>query len=369
MGRNPKFKDESDRRAAKRESARKSYHKKKNEKVVDNEFDRLQLINPDLFPTKLRLSDSEKQFIHSLINRPIDTKPTNQRITRHNDSEAKRQIGIAMSKIRSKKRKPIDSLDFDITKLRTEQEKQYLFEHLPEVIYKLLDSINFNTEKWLVTYQYKDHFKTKPLDDITERYLRDQVKHDLEEHLHDYFEYDLDYDFFPCAIQSLTKLHFINLTQSPKHKKAEGKFWRWLLKGFNELNLDRFMIFKKLDKETVKLINRENCFVYACRMAGLSNDLVNDMLYSIHKRSVSHADVSKIASECDLRLHVKEPNKSYWVNEKGSHEVRLVLIHNHYMIDERVNVSPYYIKHRLEIMNDPKTKYWKREDKMKSVYK
>ena len=188
MGRNPKYKDESDRRAAKRESARKSYHKKKNEKVVDNEFHKLQLINPDLFPTKLKLSDEQKQFIHSLINRPIDTKPINQRITRHNDSEAKRQIGIAMSKIRNKKRKPIDSLDFDITLLRTEHEKQYLFEHLPDVIYKLLDSINFNTEHWLVSYQYKDRFKTKPLDDITERYLRDQVKHDLEEHLHDYFE-------------------------------------------------------------------------------------------------------------------------------------------------------------------------------------
>ena len=57
-----------------------------------------------------------------------------------------------MSKIRNKKRKPIDSLDFDITRLRTEHEKQYLFEHLPEVIYKLLDSINFNTEKWLVSF-------------------------------------------------------------------------------------------------------------------------------------------------------------------------------------------------------------------------
>ena len=369
MGRQLKYKNETDRLIAKRESARRSYHKKKGEKKTDNEFDRLQQIDPDLFPTKLKLTNEQKHYIHSLINRPIDTKQTNQRMTRHNDSEAKRQIGIALSKIRNKKRKPIDSLNFDITKLRTEHEKQYLFEQLPDVIYKLLDSINFNTEKWVVSYQYKDRFKTKPLDDITERYLRDQVKHDLQEHLHDYFEYDLDYDFFPCAIQSLTKLHFINLIHEPKHKKAEGKFWRWLLKGFNELNLDRFMIFKKLDKETVELINRSNCFIYVCKVAGLSEAILNDMMYSIHKRSISHQDVSEIAKQYDLKIHVKELNKSYWINQTGAIELRLVLIHNHYMIDERVNVSPYYIRHRLEIMKDPKTKYWKREDKMRIIGK
>ena len=365
MPRRPKYESIEERLEAKRESARKSYHRRKGEKLADKEFDRILEIQPNLFPTKLKLTNEQKQFIHSLINKPLDTQPTIKRTTRHNDSEAKRQIGLAMSKIRSKNRKPIDSLDFDIILLKTEHERQFLFEQLPDVIYKLLDNIDFNTEKWLVSYQYKDHYQTKPLDDVSERYLRNQVEHELHEHLHDFFEYSLDYDFFPVGIQSLTKLHFINLSNKVKRKKREGKFWRWLLKGFSELDLDRFMIFKKLDKETVELINRENCFVYACRMSGLDEKLIDEMRYSIHKRSISAADVSKVAKTCDLKIHIKEPNRSYTINPKGTHEVRLVLIEHHYMVDERVSVSPYYIKHRAEIMNDPKTRYWKREDKMR----
>ena len=365
MGRNKKYHTKEERIAARREAAKRSYYKRKGEKITDKEFDRLQQIEPKLFPSKLKLTDEQKQFIRSMITRPIDTKTMNQKQTRHNDSEAKRQIGLAMTKIRNKKKKLIDSIDFDITLLRTEHEKQYLFEHLPDVIYKLLDEINFNTEHWLVSYNYKDHYKTKPLDEITEQYLRKQVEHELREHLHDFFEYSLDYDFFPVGIQSLTKLHFINLTNQVKRKKREGKFWRWLLKGFPEVNLDRFMIFHKLDKETVGLINRENCFVYACRMAGLDEDLINEMRYSIHKRSVCLADVSKVAKTCDLRIHIKQPKRSYTINPKGTHELRLVLMNNHYMVDERVNVSPYYIKHKSEILADPIVRYWKREDKMR----
>ena len=368
MGRRPKYESIEDRLDAKRASARKSYHKKQGEKITNNEFDRIQQIQPNLYPSILKLTNEQKQFIHSLMNRPIDTKPTNH-TTRHNDSIAKRMIGIAMTKIRNKKKKPIDSLDFDITLLRTEHEKQYLFEHLPDVIYRLLDEINFNTEKWLVSYKYKDHYKMKPLDEVNERYLRNQVEHELREHLHDYFEYNLDYDFFPCGIQSLTKLQFINLNQSPKRKKREGRFWKWLLKGFDEINLSRFMIFNKLDKQAVELINKENCFVYACRMAGLSNELIDDMCYSIHKRSISGADVSDVAKKHDLKIHIKESNKSYTINPNGTHEIKLVLMNNHYMVDERVNVSPYYIKHKQEIMTHPIARYWKREDKMRIINK
>ena len=368
MGRKQKYNTNEERLAAKRESARRSYHKHKGDKITNQEFDRLQHIDPNLFSDKLRLSDEQKQFIHSLINRPIDIQsPTIT--TRHNDSIANRMIGLAMSKISKKNKEPINSIDFDMTLLRSIYERQYLYEHLKEVIYKLLDSINFNTEKWLVSYEYKHRYKMKPLDEITERYLRNQVENELQEHLHDFFTYTLDYDFFPCGITQISKLHFINLTNDVKRKKREGKFWRWLLKGFPEVNLDKFMIFSKLDKQTVELINKENCFIYACRMSGLDNSLINEMLYSIHKRSISGADISNIAKLCDLKIHIKELSRSYVINSSGKHEIKMVLMHNHYMVDERVNVSPYYIKHKNEILANPKTKFWKREDKMRIIAK
>ena len=375
MGRKLKYLTQEEKIEAKRANARRSYHKRKVEKVFDDEFERLMRLNPELFTTRKKLNESQKEFIKSLMNMPLDTKPETKRKTRQNESIAKKQLGLASSKISNKKRKPIKSIDFDLTLLKTEHERQYFFEHLPEVINKLLDSINFNTEHWTVYYKYDNGgWKIRTLDDITEQYLRDQVKHDLQEHLHDFIEYNEDYDFFPVMIQQLKQIRFINIdNMKPPHgtgrKKHEGKFWRWLIKGFPEIDLERFMIFHKLDKHAAQLIQRDNCFVYACAMSGLSDDVLNDLRYSIHKRSLSHQDIHELAKLFDLKLHIKELNRSYWINSLGSIEVKLVLMNNHYMIDEKANVSPYYILHRQEIMNDKVTKYWKKEDKIRIIGK
>ena len=372
MGRRRKYLTQEERLEAKRNSAKRSYHKKKGEKIIDEEFERLMRLNPDLYASKKHLTNDQKEFIKSLMNMPLDTKHEPNRRTRQNESEAKRQLGLASSKIGNKRRKPIKSIDFDLTLLRSEQERQYFFEHLPDVIYRLLDSIEFNTEHWTVYYRYETSWKTRTLDEITERYMRDQVKHDLEEHLHDFIEYEADYDFFPVMIQQLKQVRFIDIDEmAPPHgtgrKKREGKFWRWLLKGFPEIDLRRFMIFNQLDKQAAQLIQRDNCFVYACCMAGLNESLLNDLRYSIHKRSMTHQDIHDIAQEHDLKIHIKESNRSYTINPSGTIEIRLVLMYNHYMIDEKANVSPYYILHKKEIMSDRVAKYWSKEDKMRIV--
>ena len=389
MGRKRKYQTEQERIQARRASARKSYHNRKQVKPIDDEFNRLLAMNPDLYTSKKRLTDEQKQFIKSLMNLPIDLRFNIKRITRYYDSRAKQQLGLAASKIRNKHKTPIKSIDFDITLLKSEQERQYFYEHFPDVINNLLDSINFNTEHWTVYYEYDSSWKTRTLDDITEQYMRDQVKHDLQEHLHDYIEYERDYDFFPVMIQQLTRIRFINIdnasttpqglrtlgTKNPRtkstYRKHEGKFWRWLLKGFPELNLERFMIFAKLDKQSVELIQRDNCFVYACRQADLDDALINNLRYSIHKRSMTHQDLTNIAKEdkFNLKIHIREPNRSYYINPSGNIELKLVLLHNHYMIDDTVNCSPYYILHRKEINYDRVARYWKREDKMRIIGK
>ena len=432
MPRKKKYQTDEERIQAKRASARKSYHKRKQEKVVDEEFERLMRLNPDLYTSKKRMTDEQKSFIKSLMNMPLDVKPSIKRATRQTNSNAKQQLGLATSKIN--KHKSIKTIDFDLDLLKSEQERNYFFEHLSDVIYRLLDRINFNTEHWTVYYRYESMWKTRTLDSITEQYLRDQVKHDLQEHLHDFIEYGADYDFFPVMIQQLKQFRFINIDQmnppgAKTRKKREGKFWRWLLKGFPELNLERFMIFHQLDcmddnvialykkskslmnqskeattkeeaKELMKqgkelkdkankmrcriveLINRDNCFVYACQQAGLSDDLVNELRCSIHKRSFGIADLTKkpkkkdkdgkvigvepsLCQRLNLKIHIREPGKSYYINKKGKIEVRLVLIHNHYMVDEKVNCSSYYIKHKKEIMKDKVAKFWSPEDKMR----
>ena len=135
MPRRPKYHTEAERIEARRESARKSYHKKKQEKVVDEEFNRLLEMNPDLYTSKKHLTDVQKQFIKQLMNMPMDTKPIVNRQTRQTDSIAKQMLGLASSKIRNKNRYPIKSIDFDLNLLRTEHERNYFFEQLPQLIY------------------------------------------------------------------------------------------------------------------------------------------------------------------------------------------------------------------------------------------
>ena len=108
MGRKRKYNNEAERLEAKRARARRSYHTRNHGKAIDEEFNRLLQLNPDLFPIKPKLSDEQKQFIRSLISSPLDTTPSIKRKTRHNDSRAKQQLGLASSKIKNKSRKHID---------------------------------------------------------------------------------------------------------------------------------------------------------------------------------------------------------------------------------------------------------------------
>ena len=212
MGRRRKYNNETEQLEAKRASARNSYHKRKQEKPTDKEFERLLKLNPDLFHIKQKLNDEQKQFIKSLINAPLEPLPPIKRKTRHNESIAKQQLGLTQSKIRNKKHK---SIDFNVSLMKSKQERQYFYEHFPDVIISLLDSINFNTEHWMIYYQYDNHWKSRTLDDSTERYLRDQIKHELQEHIHDFIEYNTDYDFFPVMIQSLNQMRIINVDNTP----------------------------------------------------------------------------------------------------------------------------------------------------------
>ena len=46
----------------------------------------------------------------------------------------------------------------------------------------------------------------------------------------------------------------------PQRKKKEGAFWRWICKL--PINLERYMIFNKLDERTAHLMEDDNCLIY-----------------------------------------------------------------------------------------------------------
>ena len=367
---------EEQRKANKRISNKKYRDKQK----TDKEWNRLMAINPELFPTKPHLDELQKDFIKRLLNMPLDIIPSSNRITRQNDTESKKQIGIAITKIKRKK----SPIDFDLTVIN---DIDYFFERLRDVIKTLLKYIDTDKENWIVYYDYGSGWKQRPIDYITQTYLKEQLDNvannkvvnvdgtyssvaginanNLNDIRFDYILHDHDYDFFPEGIRSLKRLRFVNQTNisKQKHNKKQGKFWKWYL-TFNEIDLTKFMIFNKIGKQEASLIDSDNCFIYACRMSGIDNNIIDNLRYCIHKRSLSTSDIVKAAKDCNLRIRIKEIDGRVRYIGTGSINISLILIYEHYMINERVKVSPYYIRNRNAINNDRIARYWSKQDRM-----
>jgi len=128
------------------------------------------------------------------------------------------------------------------------------------------------------------------------------------------------------------------------------------------------MIFNSINERTAKLIDRDNCLIYACKMAGMNEDLLDYMRGIIAIRSFTVERLHKIASETNIRFIVSYENGRTLTIESKSEdekkELRLLLYKEHYMINEKVPVSQYFIRHRDEIMKSKQTRFWSIEEKM-----
>ena len=364
MGRRKTYHTDEERKQAHR-LANQRYREKKR---TDTEFERLANISPDLY-------SSPDHFFRSLMNLPLSKEPLSQnsifnvqpqlyssrKRTRFVNSD-KKQIGIAQHLLKSNS----PFITFDLTKV---QDKKQLTEDIKSFLLEFLDSIAVDEDKWIVYYDYGSGWKGKTITSISEKMLKDQIKKEVDEAQYDFQISEHDYDFFPVLIRSIKKLTLINYssigdqkivnellnsgasTKTIKNfrKKREGRFWKWTL-DYREIDLSKFMIFNNLGKEQAQLINKQNCFVYACIQSGLSESIIDDLIHSVKKRSIAMADIPKIANSCGLKFRIKFEDGSHKVIGSGTNTVKLLLMKNHYMLDERVKVSPYYIKHRDEII-------------------
>jgi len=124
------------------------------------------------------------------------------------------------------------------------------------------------------------------------------------------------------------------------------------------------MIFQSINERSVKAIEWDNCLIYACKMAGVDEVKLNHMRNIIKIRSFNLAKLSIIADECELSFTVVDgsSSKSFKIGSGGTH-ISLLLYEGHYMINERIPVSPYFIQHASEVMRSHHTRFWTAEEK------
>ena len=141
-----------------------------------------------------------------------------------------------------------------------------------------------------------------------------------------------------------------------------GSFWKWLLKL--PINLERYMIFNELNKRTAKLMEEDNCLIYACKQYGLPQDIIDHMKDIIKVKHFSLAKLKEIAKETGVTFLVEEKDgRKHTQGDGKGIIVPLLLYQNHYMINERIKISPYYVKHIHEINADKNASKWILEKK------
>ena len=416
-----------ERKDRKREYNKRYYQAKvKPKRVTEQEWNRFLSINPDLYHTKPKLNSEQKSFIYNLLQMPLSNAPhprhssLETRLVRDESLDvAKRQLGLARTAL---KQHPVRTFRFDLAELEPEA-REYLLDHLPPLVEELFEKIGLD-DKWSIYYAYNGTWKQRMIDSITQQFLRDQIRKEIIEH-----SVDMDVNnninsgdqFFPVAIRTLTCIQFVNQDQdgllgrgfdgkltekdfrSPKQYKTylsllkanvpkkvmkaflksllvrmkrTGKFWKWLNK-LPEVDLERFMIFHELNARTAVIAERDNCFIYACRMAGITEDIINDMRYGIHKRSFGTIDIKRVSDSTGIAFDIKTESKHIYIKPTAAESygsqttavvepptVKLLLLQNHYMIREKVPVSPFYIRNREEINKDPVCSRWSVADRM-----
>ena len=382
--------------------------KKQYDEEMEAKWAELSGINiSEIFPDRPRMTKAQRVIAHNLLNTP--TPRRKPRPARFDVRNVIKQYKVAREVIGKDK---IRTVDFDLRGIH-EPGVEFFLSKLPEFVRMLLSRINLD-DHWTVYFEYNDGmWKQRTLDSITQGYLRDQVNMEITNNLtwEEYSEEKSSGDsFFPVSIRRLTQLRFINedevglrgrsnnfelsardfrnkdqyniyvslmesgaddktirtyLKRTLKNKRT-GKFWRWI-NLIPQVRLERFMIFNGLNKNTVRVIERDNCFIYACRMAGVEEGVINNMRMCIHKRSFGLIDIQRVADECGLRFEIKTDNKLLTFSPKGGGEkktIRMYLLEGHYMIREKVRVSPYFIEHRSEILKDKSLSGWTMMDKL-----
>jgi hypothetical protein len=101
--------------------------------------------------------------------------------------------------------------------------------------------------------------------------------------------------------------------------------------------------------------------VYACRQAGVDDDVIQNMKRLIKTRQLPQTKLKVLAEELGIQFEVSlwdGDKKIYKPKGEVRYTVKLYLIENHYLLNEKIPVSPYFRKHYEEIMNCKKLEKW-----------
>ena len=141
--------------------------------------------------------------------------------------------------------------------------------------------------------------------------------------------------------------------------RHDGSFFPYI--NTTHINLESLQIFNTVDKKNY----RDSCFVYACIQSKVfTKDEIERLRSMMQTRSLSNDKVSKISQEFKCNFVIKRIDENKSVNHQTIMQVdtrkreygktytrcvELLLFKNHYMLNKKLPITTYYIKHMEEL--------------------
>ena len=376
----------------------------KNYLVTKDEND-INLVRPGIYKDK---NKDEHEFIKNLMNMKVPESRTQKSHDERTNKykEAIKQLVEARKVIRSKQKQG-KKFTFDFSVLNKD-EKEYFNKHVGKVIIEFVKSIKF-TEKWICRYDFHTFSREKPLNSNNIGSLLHQLKNNgfisnAEADAANIVE--TNYDYFLYGLENLTRITFeeissqeeeeeenplhdanlefliqmnapkemiearkkelqaMNKNKKKKHYKTrDGQFWKYTCDL--PINLERYQIFRTVNKYTASKMTEDNCLVYACIQAGVDENIINHIREIVRTRAFPQSKLQKIVDETGLEFVVrivylqsesserstKNLYQTYTPSNKNPiQSLKLVLLDGHYLLDEDIPVSTFFIKNYENII-------------------
>ena len=107
-------------------------------------------------------------------------------------------------------------------------------------------------------------------------------------------------------------------------------------------------------------MTRDNCLIYACQKGGVDESIIDHMREIIKVRSFPQSKLQTISEECGIKFEVSiidlnnNSNNSKITytpsNVSDPQLIKLLLCEGHYMLNDPVECTTYYIEHYEDIM-------------------
>ena len=297
-------------------------------------------------------------------------------------------------------------------------ERHILYQNLERIVTSLAEQLTLDS-KWLVQYTDDYGWQSFVITRDTIQMIIEQIQRE-QIHVQAIEEVEIaepSESAFHCSIKSIKELHFLDVTAYPElvtrqrneamlqnqsisnntvqsilsklegeerdlvarllenakrntYGTREGQLFKFINTSW--VNLERFQIFNRLTKREIEIMDYENCVVWALKMFGIEEEILEAVRRCIGTKHFPQSKFQDLANEFNLAFKIRyyEETKTRVFNYtpaegEATRTIPLILFDDHYMLDESLPITDYYIRHKNLIDNHRIARNWTEEERQR----